>query len=93
MTIHVPTHLDYSPSDLSFEDTYNTLKYADRAKQIKAKVCDMTLYVCVVCTCMYSSCKYVYVSMLTGPSRSRLRYGLQCDMTLYVCMCGVYMHA
>ena len=64
MTIHVPTHLDCSPSDLSFEDTYNTLKYADRAKQIKAKVCDMTLYVCVVCTCMHSTivmltCTYV----------------------------------
>lgn len=27
-----------SPSGLSYEDTYNTLKYADRAKQIKTKV-------------------------------------------------------
>ena len=27
-----------SPSALSFEDTYNTLKYADRAKQIKTTV-------------------------------------------------------
>ncbi|XP_064635833.1 kinesin-like protein KIF18A [Lineus longissimus] len=27
-----------SPSSLSFEDTYNTLKYADRAKHIKAEV-------------------------------------------------------
>jgi kinesin family protein 18/19 len=27
-----------SPSNLSVEDTYNTLKYADRAKQIKAKL-------------------------------------------------------
>ena len=38
MAIHSPTPLNCSPSDLSFEDTYNTLKYADRAKQIKAKV-------------------------------------------------------
>ena len=27
-----------SPSALSYEDTYNTLKYADRAKQIKTTV-------------------------------------------------------
>ena len=27
-----------SPSGMSYEDTYNTLKYADRAKQIKTKV-------------------------------------------------------
>ena len=27
-----------SPSDLSYEDTYNTLKYADRAMNIKCKV-------------------------------------------------------
>ena len=27
-----------SPSSLTYEDTYNTLKYADRAKQIKTKV-------------------------------------------------------
>ena len=27
-----------SPSGLSYEDSYNTLKYADRAKQIKTKV-------------------------------------------------------
>lgn len=26
----------FSPSSLSYEDTYNTLKYADRAKHIKA---------------------------------------------------------
>ena len=30
-----------SPSGLSYEDTYNTLKYADRAKQIKTKVCEV----------------------------------------------------
>jgi kinesin family protein 18/19 len=28
----------YSPSGLSYDDTYNTLKYADRAKQIKTKL-------------------------------------------------------
>lgn len=27
-----------SPSGLSYEDTYNTLKYADRAMNIKCKV-------------------------------------------------------
>jgi kinesin family protein 18/19 len=27
-----------SPSSVSFEDTYNTLKYADRAKRIKIKL-------------------------------------------------------
>ena len=29
----------YSPSSLSYEDTYNTLKYAERAKKIEVKVC------------------------------------------------------
>ena len=28
----------FSPSGLSYEDTYNTLKYADRAMNIKCKV-------------------------------------------------------
>ena len=28
-----------SPSSLAYEDTYNTLKYADRAKEIKLSVC------------------------------------------------------
>ena len=28
----------FSPSAMSYEDTYNTLKYADRAKNIKANV-------------------------------------------------------
>ena len=28
-----------SPSSLTYEDTYNTLKYADRAKEIKLSVC------------------------------------------------------
>ena len=28
-----------SPSGLTYEDTYNTLKYADRAKEIKLSVC------------------------------------------------------
>lgn len=28
-----------SPSSLTYEDTYNTLKYADRAKEIKLAVC------------------------------------------------------
>lgn len=28
-----------SPSGLAYEDTYNTLKYADRAKEIKLSVC------------------------------------------------------
>ena len=27
-----------SPSSLTYEDTYNTLKYADRAKEIKLSV-------------------------------------------------------
>ena len=27
-----------SPSDLSYEDTYNTLRYADRAKRIRFQV-------------------------------------------------------
>ncbi len=27
-----------SPSSMTFEDTYNTLKYADRAKRIKVKL-------------------------------------------------------
>lgn len=27
-----------SPSSLAYEDTYNTLKYADRAKEIKLSV-------------------------------------------------------
>ena len=30
--------LPLSLSGLSYEDSYNTLKYADRAKQIKTKV-------------------------------------------------------
>lgn len=33
-----------SPSSLSYEDTYNTLKYADRAKNIR-------LSVSVICLC------------------------------------------
>ena len=41
----VPTPLPLSPSGLSYEDSYNTLKYADRAKQIKTKVqTDKLLY-------------------------------------------------
>jgi hypothetical protein len=28
-----------SPSSLTYEDTYNTLKYADRAKEIRLTVC------------------------------------------------------
>lgn len=28
----------FSPSSLSYEDTYNTLKYADRAKNIKSSL-------------------------------------------------------
>jgi hypothetical protein len=28
-----------SPSSLTYEDTYNTLKYADRAKEIRLAVC------------------------------------------------------
>lgn len=28
-----------SPSGLTYEDTYNTLKYANRAKEIKLSVC------------------------------------------------------
>ena len=43
------THTHPSPSGLSYEDTYNTLKYADRAKQIKTKV--RTQFMCI-CTCM-----------------------------------------
>ena len=31
-----------SPSAASFEDTHNTLKYANRAKNIKANVSEMT---------------------------------------------------
>lgn len=27
-----------SPAQIAYEDTYNTLKYADRAKKIKSKV-------------------------------------------------------
>ena len=44
----IPTHEDalvdnnvfsvFSPSELSYEDTYNTLKYADRAKNIRLNV-------------------------------------------------------
>ena len=39
------THTHPSPSGLSYEDTYNTLKYADRAKQIKTKVLSLCVYV------------------------------------------------
>ena len=35
-TVHLTTNC--SPSSLTYEDTYNTLKYADRAKQIKTPV-------------------------------------------------------
>jgi hypothetical protein len=38
-----------SPSSISYEDTYNTLKYATRAKKIKQMVTITTLS-CVVCT-------------------------------------------
>ena len=48
-----------SPSGLNFDDTYNTLKYADRAKQIKTKVHVHALmnivqsYLCkCVCVCV-----------------------------------------
>ena len=33
-----PISLSCSPSSLSFEDTHNTLKYADRAKNIKSSL-------------------------------------------------------
>ena len=42
---HTHTHTHPSPSGLSYEDTYNTLKYADRAKQIKTKVLSLCVYV------------------------------------------------
>lgn len=39
---YAPLSLSLSPSGLSYEDTYNTLRYADRAKQIKTKVSNYT---------------------------------------------------
>ena len=33
-----------SPSSKSFDDTYNTLRYADRAKHIRADVSDNKMY-------------------------------------------------
>ena len=46
-----------SPSGLSFEDTYNTLKYADRAKQIKTKV--RYMYCTSACMYMYEDFTYL----------------------------------
>ena len=38
-----------SPSSLTYEDTYNTLKYADRAKKIKVRLSDRHHYLITVC--------------------------------------------
>jgi len=48
--------LYFSPSVMSYEDTYNTLRYADRAKNIKAVVSYTLLkhfYVCVIFLSMH----------------------------------------
>ena len=48
----------FSPSSLTYEDTYNTLKYADRAKQIKTKV---QVYVKHINTCTYIIYIHIYI--------------------------------
>jgi len=39
-TVHLrgPVFIVYSPANLTYEDTYNTLRYANRAKEIKVHV-------------------------------------------------------
>lgn len=69
------TQLFYSPSHLSYEDTYNTLKYADRAKHIRANVSWDTLhYSCFKLVLVLLVCFTINISSLTDKASFYLVY-------------------